>query len=106
MNKITLPFLKGMKGKHDKISMVTCYDASFARLVEKAGIESILVGDSLGMVVKGEENTLNVSVEEVEYHVRAVNGRFEPGGQQRAPRAELASCDNVAVIVVSHIRNP
>jgi len=72
MNKITLPVLKGMKEKHDKISMVTCYDASFARLVEKAGIESVLVGDSLGMVIKGEENTLNVSIEEMEYHVRAV----------------------------------
>jgi len=72
MNKITLPVLKGMKEKHDKISVVTCYDASFARLVEKAEIESVLVGDSLGMVIKGEENTLNVSIEEMEYHVRAV----------------------------------
>lgn len=71
MMKITLPKLKSKKGI-EKISMVTCYDASFARLVEKAEIDSILVGDSLGMVIKGEENTLNVSVDEVAYHVEAV----------------------------------
>lgn len=71
MMKVTLPKLKSMKGT-EKISMVTCYDASFARLVEKAEIDSILVGDSLGMVIKGEENTLNVSVEEVAHHVSAV----------------------------------
>ena len=52
--------------------MVTCYDATFARLVEKAEIDSILVGDSLGMVIKGEENTLNVSLDEVAHHVSAV----------------------------------
>ena len=71
MMKVTLPKLKSKKGI-EKISMVTCYDASFARLVEKAEIDSILVGDSLGMVIKGEENTLNVSVDEVAHHVSAV----------------------------------
>ena len=71
MMKVTLPKLKGKKGT-EKISMVTCYDATFARLVEKAEIDSILVGDSLGMVIKGEENTLNVSIEEVAHHVSAV----------------------------------
>lgn len=78
MAKITLPHLKSKKGT-GKISMVTCYDASFARLVEKAGMDSILVGDSLGMVIKGEKNTLSVSLEEMEYHVRAVrNGAPDP----------------------------
>ena len=71
MIKVTLPKLKSKKGI-EKISMVTCYDASFARLVEKAEIDSMLVGDSLGMVIKGEENTLNVSVDEVAHHVSAV----------------------------------
>ena len=69
--KVTLPKLKNKKG-NEKIAMVTCYDATFARLVEKAGIDSILVGDSLGMVIKGEENTLNVSLDEVAHHVSAV----------------------------------
>lgn len=71
MIKVTLPKLKSKKG-NEKISMVTCYDATFARLVEKAEIDSILVGDSLGMVIKGEENTLNVSLDEVAHHVSAV----------------------------------
>ena len=71
MMKVTLPKLKNKKG-NEKIAMVTCYDATFARLVEKAGIDSILVGDSLGMVIKGEENTLNVSLDEVAHHVSAV----------------------------------
>ena len=71
MMKVTLPKLKNKKG-NEKIAMVTCYDATFARLVENAGIDSILVGDSLGMVIKGEENTLNVSLDEVAHHVSAV----------------------------------
>lgn len=78
MMKITLPKLKSKKGL-EKISMVTCYDATFARLVEKAEIDSVLVGDSLGMVIKGEENTLNVSIEEVAHHVSAVKrGAADP----------------------------
>lgn len=72
MKKITLPKLQKMKGK-TPISMVTCYDYSFARLVEKTSIESILVGDSLGMVIKGEPDTLGVSLDEVAYHVKAVH---------------------------------
>ena len=78
MMKVTLPKLKSKKGL-EKISMVTCYDATFARLVEKAEIDSVLVGDSLGMVIKGEENTLNVSIEEVAHHVSAVKrGAADP----------------------------
>jgi 3-methyl-2-oxobutanoate hydroxymethyltransferase len=78
MMKITLPKLKSKKGL-EKISMVTCYDATFARLVEKAEIDSVLVGDSIGMVIKGEENTLNVSIEEVAHHVSAVKrGAADP----------------------------
>ncbi len=71
MKKITLPDLLRKKGV-EPIVMVTCYDAAFARLAEMSGIESLLVGDSLGMVIKGEETTLGVSLEEVAYHVRAV----------------------------------
>ncbi|HOG43824.1 MAG TPA: 3-methyl-2-oxobutanoate hydroxymethyltransferase [bacterium] len=71
MKKVTMPALVKKKGVA-KISMVTCYDASFAKLVEKAEIDSILVGDSLGMVIKGDTNTLEVDISEVEYHVKAV----------------------------------
>ena len=52
--------------------MLTGYDATFARLLDGAGVDMILVGDSLGMVVKGEANTLNVSIEQMAYHTAAV----------------------------------
>lgn len=71
MKKITLPQIRAKKGK-EKITMITCYDASFARLVEKSGIDCVLVGDSLGMVIKGDTSTLGVENSEVEYHVKAV----------------------------------
>jgi 3-methyl-2-oxobutanoate hydroxymethyltransferase len=59
--------------------MLTAYDATFARLLDDAGVDALLVGDSLGMVLKGEDNTLNVTVDEIAYHVRAVRR-----GAQRA----------------------
>ncbi len=61
---------KGRDG--DRIVMVTCYDATFARLVEAAGIDAILVGDSLGMVVQGHEHTIPVTLDDIIYHCRAV----------------------------------
>jgi 3-methyl-2-oxobutanoate hydroxymethyltransferase len=61
-----------MKSEQRKISMLTAYDASFARLVDQAGIDIILVGDSLGMVVQGGGNTLPVTMEEMIYHCRSV----------------------------------
>ncbi|MCH9758326.1 MAG: 3-methyl-2-oxobutanoate hydroxymethyltransferase [Proteobacteria bacterium] len=64
-------FIK-MKQEGEKIAALTAYDATTARLLEAASIDCILVGDSLGMVVKGEKDTLNVQLEETLYHVRAV----------------------------------
>jgi 3-methyl-2-oxobutanoate hydroxymethyltransferase len=62
-------FLKKKKdGK--KITMLTAYDFPFAQIVDKAGIDVILVGDSLGMVVQGLENTLPVTMDEMIYHTR------------------------------------
>jgi 3-methyl-2-oxobutanoate hydroxymethyltransferase len=54
------------------ITMVTCYDYTFARLVEKADIDTILIGDSLGNVIQGQETTLPVTVDDIVYHSRAV----------------------------------
>ena len=62
-----------MKARKERITMVTAYDASFARLVEEGGAEAVLVGDSLGMVVQGGQNTLAVTVDDIVYHTRAVN---------------------------------
>src|SRR5512136_1240277 len=62
--------------KHDKkkLIVVTAYDALFARIVEQAGIEAILVGDSLGVVVQGKPNTLSVTMKDMLYHTRLVAG--------------------------------
>ena len=58
--KVTVPDLALMKDEHRKIAMVTAYDVTFARLVDQAGVDVILVGDSLGMVVQGHDNTIPV----------------------------------------------
>ncbi|UCF45922.1 MAG: 3-methyl-2-oxobutanoate hydroxymethyltransferase [Myxococcales bacterium] len=69
---VTVPRLRKMKRDGQRITMVTAYDATFARLFDDAGIEVLLVGDSLGMVVQGQDSTLPVTVDEVIYHCRAV----------------------------------
>ena len=71
-NKITLPDIGRMKADGRKISMITAYDATFATLVDAAGVDMILVGDSVGMVMQGEENTIPVELDEMAYHVRLV----------------------------------
>jgi 3-methyl-2-oxobutanoate hydroxymethyltransferase len=70
--KVTVHTLAKMKSEQRKISMLTAYDASFSRLVDQAGVDIILVGDSLGMVVQGGGNTLPVTMEEMIYHCRSV----------------------------------
>ena len=56
----------------EKIAMLTCYDATFAKLMELAAVDILLVGDSLGMVLQGAENTLNVSMHHMTYHTKMV----------------------------------
>jgi 3-methyl-2-oxobutanoate hydroxymethyltransferase len=70
--KTTTQTLREMKARGERITMVTAYDAMFARLVEEGGADAILVGDSLGMVVQGHENTLSVTLDDIIYHTRAV----------------------------------
>jgi len=70
--RTTLYNLHKMARDGDKIAVLTCYDASFATQLETAGVEVLLVGDSLGMVVQGQETTLPVSLEEMAYHTRCV----------------------------------
>jgi 3-methyl-2-oxobutanoate hydroxymethyltransferase len=71
--RMTVPKLVGRKRKGRKIVMVTCYDATFARLVDRADIDAVLVEDSLGNVIQGHETTLPVTLEDVIYHSRAVS---------------------------------
>lgn len=71
-NKITVRRLAEMKQAKEKIACLTAYDASFSQLLENSGIDVVLVGDSLGMVIQGSETTLPVSVEDMLYHTRCV----------------------------------
>ncbi|HEB73153.1 MAG TPA: 3-methyl-2-oxobutanoate hydroxymethyltransferase [Nitrospirae bacterium] len=71
-DNMTISRLEGMKSRGEKISALTAYDYTFARLVDAAGADIVLVGDSLGMVFNGEENTLRVTVDDIAYHVKAV----------------------------------
>jgi len=73
VKKVTIPSLQAMKAAGQRITMLTCYDATFARLVDDAGVDMVLVGDSLGMVIQGQSNTLPVTVEDIIYHCRAVS---------------------------------
>jgi len=69
---VTLSTLKAMRERGEKIAVLTAYDASFARVMDEAGVDVILVGDSLGMVVQGQASTLPVKLSEMSYHTRCV----------------------------------
>lgn len=71
-NKFTVSSFLQAKANNEKITMLTAYDYSMAKIVNDAGIDSILVGDSLGMVVQGYESTLEVTMDDMVYHCRAV----------------------------------
>ena len=71
---MTIPDLHRCKRDKKKVIVVTAYDALFARLLEQAGIDVLLVGDSLGVVVQGKANTLSVTMEDMLYHTRLVTG--------------------------------
>ena len=70
--RITLTTLQKMTDDGSKIAMLTCYDGSFAGLLEAAGVDVLLVGDSLGNVIQAEETTLPVTMEQMVYHTRCV----------------------------------
>ena len=72
MNQHTLRSLQAMKGEGERIAALTCYDAGFARLLDSAGVDVALVGDSLGMVVQGRDSTLAVTLEDMAYHTACV----------------------------------
>ncbi|MBF0611517.1 MAG: 3-methyl-2-oxobutanoate hydroxymethyltransferase [Magnetococcales bacterium] len=82
--RVTFPLLRRMKAEQRKIVSVTAYDYTFSRLLDEAGVDILLVGDSLSMVVQGHDTTLPVTLEEMIYHTKAV-----VRGSQRA----LVICD-------------
>jgi 3-methyl-2-oxobutanoate hydroxymethyltransferase len=72
MMRTTLTSLQVLRDKGEKIAVLTCYDASFAALLEAGGVDVLLVGDSLGMVLQGHETTLPVTLDEMVYHTACV----------------------------------
>ncbi|MGV6860001.1 MAG: 3-methyl-2-oxobutanoate hydroxymethyltransferase [bacterium] len=70
--KINVLTLASMKARGEKIVSLTAYDASFAQVLDAAGVDIILVGDSLGMVIQGEDSTIPVTLDDMIYHARAV----------------------------------
>lgn len=72
MKKVTTSTLLKMKQDNTKITALTAYDASFAKLFDEQGVDVLLIGDSLGMVLKGDEDTLSVTIEHIAYHTRSV----------------------------------
>ena len=70
--KISVNTLRQMAQDGQKIAMLTCYDASFANLLDSAGVDILLIGDSLGMVIQQQDSTLPVTLDEIVYHTRCV----------------------------------
>ena len=72
MARLTTLKIQGMKDQGEPITMVTAYDATFAALIDQAGSDLLLVGDSLGMVIQGHDNTLTVTMDQMVYHTQMV----------------------------------
>ena len=98
--KITVNTLLKQAQEGNKLTMLTCYDASFATLLDDAGVDMLLVGDSLGMVMNGTDSTLPVTLDEMAYHIRAVArgsrnalivGDMPFGSYQESPQQAFAS---------------
>ena len=76
-SRITVRTLREMKEKGEKIACLTAYDVSFAQVLDSNGVDVVLVGDSLGMVIQGEETTLPVSVDDMLYHTQCVSNGLD-----------------------------
>jgi 3-methyl-2-oxobutanoate hydroxymethyltransferase len=76
-HRVTVSTLAAMKGRGERIACLTCYDATFTRLLERAGVDVLLVGDSLGMVLQGQETTVPVTLDQMVYHCACVARRRE-----------------------------
>ncbi|MPW15806.1 3-methyl-2-oxobutanoate hydroxymethyltransferase [Paraburkholderia sp. CNPSo 3157] len=74
---VTVPKLQAMREAGEKIAMLTCYDASFAALLDRAGVDVLLIGDSLGNVLQGQTTTLPVTLDDIAYHTACV-ARAQP----------------------------
>ena len=102
-NKITVPHLKKLKQQGEKFACLTAYDFSFGKLVEQCGVEVVLVGDSLGMVIQGHDTTIPVTLDDIKYHARAVNAALDnamlmvdmPFGSLNSPQQALDNASDL-----------
>jgi 3-methyl-2-oxobutanoate hydroxymethyltransferase len=97
---LTLHRLREMHAAGEKIAMLTCYDSTFARVLDEAGVDCLLVGDSLGMVLQGQPGTVPVTLEQMVYHTQCVArgnrtawviGDLPFGSYHQSPEQALAS---------------
>src|SRR5947207_1237201 len=72
VHPVTVPDFLAAKARGQRLTMLTCYDYTMARLLDAAGVDGLLVGDSLGMVVQGNDTSLTVTLEDMIYHTRLV----------------------------------
>ena len=93
---VTLPGLAAAAAKGERLTMLTCYDASFAHVLDAAGVEILLIGDSLGMVLQGHDSTLPVTLEDVAYHTACV-ARAKPAALVMADM-RLICCKHVMCV--------
>ena len=102
-NKITVPHLKELKQQGEKFVCLTAYDYSSGTLVEQCGVEVVLVGDSLGMVIQGHDTTIPVTLDDIKYHARAVNAGLDnalllvdmPFGSLNSPQQALDNASDL-----------
>src|SRR5262245_55088328 len=71
-SRVTVPEFRDRKGRGERLAVLTAYDATMARLLDRAGVDALLVGDSLGMVVLGHDSTVPVTLDDMVHHTRAV----------------------------------
>jgi 3-methyl-2-oxobutanoate hydroxymethyltransferase len=91
---VSLASLAKMKASGEKIAALTCYDASFAALIDQAGVDVVLVGDSLGMVIQGHDTTVPVTMDQMVYHCQAVaRGLHRPMLMADLPFASYPTCE-------------
>ena len=71
-SRVTVPEFRDKKARGERIAVLTAYDATMAKLLDRGGVDALLIGDSLGMVVLGHESTLSVTLDDMIHHTRAV----------------------------------
>src|SRR5674476_256449 len=110
---LTLHRLREMHASGDKIAMLSCYDATFAAILDAAGVDCLLVGDSLGMVLQGQPSTLRVTLEQMVYHTQCVArgnqtawiiGDLPFGSYQESKEQALRSATALMPVSYTHLR--